>query len=198
MPLLPRHGLYDPDFEHDACGVGFVAHIRGEKSRSLVEQGLELLKRLAHRAASGSDRESGDSAGILLQLPHRFFKREGLKLGLEVPSRRCYAVGQVFLPRDPHARRRCETLLEDATAKEGQRVLGWRDVPIAPEHLGQTARAGLPVLRQIYIGRRRVVPSAFERKLFVIRKLAENQIRAEGADPEGLFHVVSLSSETII
>ena len=135
MPLLPRHGLYDPDFEHDACGVGFVAHIRGEKSRSLVEQGLEL--------------------------------------GLQVPSRRCYPVGQVFLPRNPHARRRCETLAEEATAKEatakeatakeGQRVLVWWDVPIAPEHLGQTARAGLPVLRQIYISRRRVVPSAFKR-----------------------------------
>ena len=197
-PHLPRHGLYDPDFEHDACGVGFVAHIRGEKSRDLVEQALEVLKRLAHRAASGSDPESGDGAGILLQLPHRFFKREGLKLGLEVPARRCYAVGQVFLPRDAQARRRCETLLEEATAKEGQRLLGWRDVPIDPSQLGRTARAGLPVLRQIYIGRRRVVPSAFERKLFVIRKLAENQIRSEGADPEGVFHVASLSSETII
>ncbi len=199
MSQLPsKHGLYDPQMEHDACGVGFVAQIKGEKSRDLVEQALELLNRLSHRAASGSDPESGDGAGILLQLPHRFFKREGLALGFQMPKRRCYAVGQVFLPRDPVARRRCEQILEEISVEEGQRFLGWREVPVDRSQVGPSALASLPVIRQAYIARRRVVPSAFERKLYVIRKRVENRITEEKADPEGLFHIASLSAETII
>ena len=194
----PSGGLYVPETEHDACGVGFVTHIRGEKSRDIVEQGLEVLNRLSHRAATAADPETGDGAGILLQLPHRFFKREGLALGFDMPRRRCYAVGQIFLPSDPAARAACEQLLEEVVEEEGQRVLGWRDVPIDPSVLGRIARSVLPVIRQIYVARRRVPPSAFERKLFVIRKLAENRIRERGLDPQGRFHVASLSAETIV
>ncbi|HYX90897.1 MAG TPA: glutamate synthase central domain-containing protein, partial [Myxococcaceae bacterium] len=199
MPnVRSRRGLYDPETEHDACGVGFVAHIKGEKSRAIVEDALELLKRLSHRAATGADPDTGDGAGILLQIPHRFFKREGLRLGFEMPKRRCYGVGQVFLPADPAARAACEQILEEAAHQEGQRVIGWRDVPVEPSNLGRIARAVLPVIRQVLIARRRVVPSAFERKLYVIRKLAENRIRERGVDPEGRFHVASLSGETIV
>ncbi|MET0406181.1 MAG: hypothetical protein ABW123_27430, partial [Cystobacter sp.] len=121
-----RYGLYEPDTEHDACGVGFVAHIRGEKSRGIVEEALELLNRLSHRAAAGKDPETGDGAGILLQIPHRLFERE--RLGFALPPRRQYAIAMVFLPADPEARIACEAALEQVTTDEGQRVLGWRDV----------------------------------------------------------------------
>ncbi|HZW88606.1 MAG TPA: glutamate synthase subunit alpha, partial [Myxococcaceae bacterium] len=198
MPLPSRHGLYEPAMEHDACGLGFVAHLRGEKSRSIVEQGLDILVRLSHRAATGADPQTGDGAGILLQLPDAFFRKEGLRLGFDMPQPRSYAVGQVFLPADPVARSACERVFTEVAEREGQRILGWRDVPVDASRLGWLARRSMPVLRQVYIARRRVVPSAFERKLFVIRKLVENHIRAEGLDPERRFHVPSLSSETIV
>ncbi|GAB4562255.1 MAG: glutamate synthase-related protein [Haliangiales bacterium] len=193
-----RWGLYDPDYEHDACGIGFVAHIKGEKSRAIVEQGLEVLRRLSHRAATGADPRTGDGAGILLQLPHRFFKAEGLRLGFDMPRRRRYGVGQVFLPAERKARAACEELLEEAVALEGQTVLGWRDVPTDSSHLGPVAREVLPVIRQIYVRLRRVPPTAFERKLYIIRKLAENRIRELGVDPRGHFHIASLSAETMV
>ncbi len=194
----PRHGLYDPSTEHDACGVGFVAHIKGEKSRAIVEQGLEVLGRLSHRAACGADPETGDGAGIMLQLPHRFFKAEGLRLGFDMPRRRRYGIGQVFLPPDRAQRAACEQILEDVIAEEGQRVLGWRDVPLDSAHVGPQARSVMPVFRQVYVRMRRVPPSAYERTLYVIRKLAENRIRERGCDPSGYFHVASLSTETIV
>ncbi|MFL5345577.1 MAG: glutamate synthase large subunit [Hyalangium sp.] len=193
-----RYGLYEPETEHDACGVGFVVHIKGEKSRGIVDDALELLNRLSHRAAAGRDPETGDGAGILVQLPHRFFEREAARLRIELPPRRQYAVAQTFLPTDPYARSVCEAILEEVVVEEGQRVLGWRDVPVAPEHLGPLAREVAPVIRQLFVGRRRVVPSAFERKLYRIRKLAENRVRERGVDSWGRFHVASLSAETII
>ena len=198
MSQSAGEGLYVPSTEHDACGVGFVAHVKGEKSRAIVEDALEVLRRLAHRAACGADPETGDGAGILLQLPHRFFKAEGLRLGFEMPRRRRYGIGQVFLPPDPTERAACERILEEIVAAEGQRVLGWRDVPIDTRHVGSTARAVMPVFRQIYVRMRRVPPSAYERTLYVIRKLAENRIRQRGVDPKGYFHVASLSTETIV
>src|SRR5688572_23217804 len=136
-----RWGLYEPSTEHDACGVGFVAHIKGHKSRDIVEQALEVLARLSHRAATGSDPETGDGAGILLQIPHRFFKREGLRLGFDMPRRRGYGVGMVFLPADPDARRACEEMFEEVIAEEGQRFVGWRDVPVDPRQVGHIAGA---------------------------------------------------------
>ncbi|MBZ0234623.1 MAG: glutamate synthase subunit alpha, partial [Deltaproteobacteria bacterium] len=196
--LPSRPGLYDPSTEHDACGVGFVANVKGEKSRAIVEDALEVLRRLAHRAACGADPETGDGAGILLQIPHRFFKAEGLRLGFDMPRRRRYGVGQLFLPPDPLQRAQCERVLEEVIAEEGQRVLGWRDVPIDARNVGPTARAVMPVFRQIYVRMRRVPPSAYERTLYVIRKLAENRIRERGLDPGGFFHVASLSTETIV
>ncbi|MFZ5446840.1 MAG: glutamate synthase large subunit [Myxococcota bacterium] len=193
-----QHGLYEPSTERDSCGIGFVANIKGQKSKAIVEQALEILKRMAHRAATGADPLTGDGAGILIQIPHRFFKREGLKLGFEMPRRRCYGVGQVFLPSDPFARAECERIFADVIHQEDQKLLGWRDVPVDPSKLGPVARHVLPVMRQVYIARRRCVPSAFERKLFVIRKLVENRVRTSGVDPDGRFHVASLSAETIV
>ncbi|MBZ4410745.1 glutamate synthase large subunit [Myxococcus sp. XM-1-1-1] len=197
--ILPgRYGLYEPETEHDACGVGFVAHLRGERSRGIVEDALELLNRLSHRAAAGKDPRTGDGAGILVQLPHRFFEHEAPDLGFELPPRRQYGVAQVFLPKEVDARAACEAALEEVVVEEGQRVLGWRDVPVAPEHLGPVALEAAPVIRQLFIARRRVVPSAFERKLYRIRKLTENRVQARGVDPKGRFHIASLSSETLI
>lgn len=197
--ILPgRYGLYEPETEHDACGVGFVAHLRGERSRGIVEDALELLNRLSHRAAAGKDPRTGDGAGILVQLPHRFFEHEAPELGFELPPRRQYGVAQVFLPQEVDARAACEAALEEVVTEEGQRVLGWRDVPVEPEHLGPVAREAAPVIRQLFIARRRVVPSAFERKLYRIRKLTENRVVARGVDPRGRFHIASLSSETLV
>ena len=191
-------GLYEPSTEHDACGVGFIAHVRGEKSRAIVDDALEILRRLAHRGATGADEDTGDGAGILLQLPHRFFKAEGLRLGFDMPNRRRYGVGQIFLPPEPDARAACEKIFNEVVAAEGQHVLGWRDVPTVTEQAGVGARRVLPVFRQIFVRLRRVPPSAFERTLFVIRKLVENRIRQAGCDPRGFFHVASFSTETIV
>jgi glutamate synthase (NADPH/NADH) large chain len=191
-------GLYRPETEHDACGIGFVAHIRGQKSRSIVEQGLEVLLRMAHRGACGADPDTGDGAGILLQLPHRFFKREALKRGWDIPRRRRYGVGMIFLPQEPEARAACEEIFAEVIAEEGQKLIGWRDVPVDETVVGRVARETLPFIRQVYVGCRRVVPSALERKLYVIRKLVENRVRERNVDPQRRFHCASLSSETIV
>ena len=184
--------------ERDACGVGFVAHIKGERSRSIVDQGLEVLRRLSHRAACGADPDTGDGAGILLQWPERFLRAEGERLGFDLPKKQRFAVGNVFLPPDPAMRVACERILEDAIEEEGQRVLGWRDVPIDARFVGRVARDVMPVFRQVFVRMRRVPPSAWERTLYVIRKLAENRVRERTADPAGYFHVASLSTETIV
>ncbi|MCB9558510.1 MAG: glutamate synthase large subunit [Deltaproteobacteria bacterium] len=188
--------MYLPTTEHDACGIGFVANIDGEKSRAIVDQGLEVLLNLRHRAAVGADPLTGDGAGMLLQLPHRFFKAEGLRLGFNMPMRRRYGVAQIFLPQDDSARLACEQILLEVVADEGQRVLGWRDVPVNVEHVGEVARQVMPRIRQLYIERRRVVPSAFERKLYVIRKRAERRVASRRISEH--FHIASLSSETIV
>jgi glutamate synthase (NADPH) large chain len=182
----------------DACGVGFVADIKGTRSHSIVEQGLEILRRLSHRAATGADPDTGDGAGISIQLPEKFLRGEAERLGLELQPNRRFAVGNVFLPPDPAMRAACEQLIEGAVHDEGQRVVGWRDVPIDPSVAGPVARDVMPVFRQIFVRMRRVPPSAWERTLFVIRKLAENRVRERGADPIGYFHIASLSTETII
>src|SRR5262245_62119280 len=182
----------------DACGVGFVADIKGARSREIIDDGLEILRRLSHRGACGADPETGDGAGILIQLPERLFRAESARLGFELKPSRRFAVGQVFLPPGREARIACEKILEQAIAAEGQRVLGWRDVPIDAAHVGQVARAVMPVFRQVFVRMRRVPPSAWERTLYVIRKLAENRVRDAGVDPDGYFHVASLSTETIV
>jgi len=198
MDQLPADcPLHHPSFESASCGTGFIAHLRGEKSRQLVTDALLMLSRLAHRGAVGSDPDSGDGAGILVQLPHRFFKREGLALGFDMPRRRGYGVGQFFLPRDPALRATCEAIVNDVVAEEGQRVIGWRDVELDDRVIGPVARATLPVVRQVYVGRRRVVPTAFERTLYAIRKRVEQRARERGI-AGGQFHIASLSAETIV
>ena len=199
MRTLPRYGLYDPQMEHDACGVGFIAHIRGRKSRDIVVDALSVLERMTHRGATGCDPCTGDGAGLLVQIPNRFFQRRCREeAGWDLPGKRRYGIGQLFLPPDPDQRAACERILAEEIAREGQRVVGWRDVPVDPSTIGRIARDAMPVVRQVFVARRRCVPTAFNRRLYVIRKLAENRIRAEGVDPHGFFHVCSFSTETVV
>ncbi|HTO52127.1 MAG TPA: glutamate synthase large subunit [Myxococcota bacterium] len=191
-----KQGLYDPRFEHDACGVGFVCNIDGRASHEIIQRGLQVLVNLTHRGATGSDAETGDGAGILMQVPHAFLERECASLGIRLPEPHEYGVGSVFLPQDANDRAMCESCLERIVAEEGQHFLGWRDVPVHPEHIGETARRRMPRIRQCFVLRGSGLDAdSFERKLFVVRKRAENELRAAGVKG---FHVPSLSSRTLV
>ncbi|MBM3581240.1 MAG: glutamate synthase subunit alpha, partial [Alphaproteobacteria bacterium] len=175
MPgLPPPQGLYDPARERDACGVGFIAHIKNKKSHDIVARGLQILDNLDHRGAIGADPLAGDGAGILIQIPDRFLRAECARLGIDLPAAGDYAVGQVFLPRDARARRACEQAFERTAKREGQRVLGWRDVPVDRAYIGESVKALEPITRQVFVARGAKTrgQDAFERKLFVIRKQA--------------------------
>ena len=196
----PAQGMYDPTNEHDACGVGFVAHIKGKKSHSIVEQGLTILKNLNHRGAVGADPKASDGAGVLLQIPDRFFREELGKQGLKLPPAGQYGVGMVFLPRDPASRFACEYEIERAIKDEGQALLGWRDVPVDNSDLGESVKLIEPVIRQVFIGRGAgvTVTDALERKLYVIRKSAGHAIQALNLAHGKEFYVPSMSARTIV
>ncbi len=198
MPLPRPSGLYDPEREHDACGVGFIANLRGERSHEIVAQGLDILLNLVHRGATGCDPLTGDGAGILIQLPHEFFELEAARLGFSLPAPGSYAVGCVFLPRERRQQRRCVEILEDKIFGMGQRLIGWRDVPIDLDACGPLARESAPVIRQVFVGSTAPNERAFENKLFVIRKWAERTVRESGLSERGAFYIPSLSSRTLI
>ena len=194
-------GLYNPAHEHDACGVGFVAHIKGQKSHSIVEQGLLILKNLDHRGAVGADALMGDGAGILIQIPDAYLREEMKKEGITLPPPGEYGVGMVFLPKEHASRLACERALERAVAAEGQVVLGWRDVPTdADMPMSPRVRAKEPLIRQIFIGRGAdvVVQDALERKLYVIRKTASSAIQSLQLQHGQEYYVPSMSSRTIV
>ena len=194
-------GLYNPAHEHDACGVGFVAHIKGQKSHSIVEQGLLILKNLDHRGAVGADALMGDGAGILIQIPDAYLREEMQKEGVTLPPPGEYGVGMVFLPKEHASRLACERALERAVAAEGQVVLGWRDVPTdAGMPMSPRVRAKEPLIRQIFIGRGAdvVVQDALERKLYVIRKTASSAIQSLQLQHGQEYYVPSMSSRTIV
>jgi glutamate synthase domain-containing protein 1 len=173
-------GLYDPAHEHDACGLGFVAHIKGRKTHEIIAQGLQILKNLTHRGATGADPLQGDGAGILVQLPDAFFRRACGKLGITLPALGHYGVGMVFLPQEPASRMACEQEIERAIYAEGQVLLGWRDVPTNNAGLSKRTKAVEPVIRQVFVARgsRDMDQDALERKLYVFRKGAGNAIQA--------------------
>ena len=201
MTLLRPQGLYDPRFEHDACGVGFVVNVRGVKSRDIVDKGLTILANLEHRGACGCDPLTGDGAGILLQIPHAFFKKELAAQKHRLPEPGEYGVGTVFLPRETNQRNECLEIFESATRQAGLKLIAWRHVPIDPAECGPQARAVMPEIRQIFIGRdgRRVKDQAtLERKLYVVRKVVENRVAASRLPDSESFHVASLSSRTIV
>ncbi|MGQ9923874.1 MAG: glutamate synthase central domain-containing protein, partial [Armatimonadota bacterium] len=200
MAYPPKQGLYDPTYEKDSCGVGFIVHMRGEASHAIVRDALTVLRNLSHRGACGCESNTGDGAGILLQIPHEFFAAAAADCGISLPGPGRYGVGMVFLPRDSEAQKRCEQTLEDIIREEGQEVLGWRTVPVDNSSLGATAVAGEPLVRQIFVGLRSGIGSddlAFERVLYVIRRRAENALRSPGQPSPG-FYVASLSTRTIV
>ena len=200
MDLPQQQGLYNPAHEHDACGVGFIAHIRGRPSHAIIQQGLEILKNLDHRGAVGADPLQGDGAGILLQIPDDFYRTALAEQGVSLPSAGHYGVGMIFLPKEEASRRACEREIERAVGVEGQQVLGWRDVPVN-RHMAMspTVRAKEPVIRQIFIGAGAdvMVPEALERKLFIIRRRAANAINALRLKHGKEFYVVSMSATTV-
>ena len=194
--LPPKQGLYDPANEHDACGVGFVAHIKGKKSHEIVRQGLTILERLHHRGAVGADPRAGDGAGMLMQLPDAFFRAV---TDFELPEEGQYAVGMLFLPQDDAERAEAEKAVEEFVAAEGQKVIGWRDVPVDNSGLGYSVIPTEPVIRQIFVAAEGCADQdAFERKLFVVRKQIEHKIRDAAMEGKDAFYFTSFSSRTIV
>jgi len=201
IQALAVGGLYDPANEHDACGVGFVAHIKGQKAHSIVEQGLKILENLDHRGAVGADALMGDGAGILIQIPDEFFRAEMAVQGVKLPPPGEYGVGMIFLPKERASRLACEQAVERAIKAEGQVLLGWRDVPVdADMPMSPTVRKTEPVIRQVFIGRGAdvIVPDALERKLYVIRKTASAAIMKLKLTHSREYYVPSMSCRTII
>ncbi len=194
-----KQGLYDPWFEHDACGVGFVVDMKGRKSHRILEQGLQVLKNLDHRGASGAEVNTGDGAGILLQMPHKFLVEVSKKARVSLPEANYYGVGLVFLPRNASARRKLEEVFAGIIQSEGQTLLGWRTVPTDNSMLGDTAKSAEPFMRQVFIGRSADLDeAAFERKLYVIRKRAYNEIRTSTYPGAETWYMPSLSYKTIV
>ena len=192
-------GLYHPQNEHDACGMGLVASIRGEKSHEIIRKGLEVLINLTHRGAAGCDPETGDGAGILIQVPHVFFARECGELGMPLPEAGGYGVAMVFLPVDKHSRLQCEGVIERIANQEGAAVIGWRDTPVNGDAIGREARASQPYIEQLFVRRPAGLDEeGFERLLYRIRRRTENEIAESEIEGKEDFYVPSFSCRTII
>ena len=189
-----NRGLFDTAIEHDACGVAFIARIAGGPAHSVVEQGIQALVNLGHRGASGAEPDSGDGAGILLQLPDAFFRDSS---GLSLPASGAYGVGMAMLPQDPDDRERCEAITLAACRAEGLRLLGWRDVPVDAASIGRSARAALPVLRQMFVAAIGLDGAALEGRLLVLRRVIERGALEAGIGRDR-FHWASLSSRTVV
>jgi len=197
--LPPAQGLYDPRNEHDACGIGFVASLRGQKSHDIVRKGIEVLINLTHRGACGCDPETGDGAGVLIQIPHEFFARECSGLGFTLPAPGAYGVGMTFLPVEKHQRLQCEGILERILREEGLSVIGWRDTPVRASAIGRVARGSQPYIQQIFVNRPMGMDeNTFERKLYIVRKRAESEIASSDMEDRETFYIPSLSARTIV
>lgn len=194
-----QQGLYDPTTEHDACGLGFVAHMKGQKSHKIVEDALTILRNLIHRGACGCEENTGDGVGILIQKPHKFFQRVCAEINIELPESDSYGAGMVFLPRDPEQAKTCQDSFERIIKEEGQTLLGWREVPTDDSLIGPTAKEGEPTFKQIFIAKNDDLDApAFDRKLYVIRKRVEHEIWGSGMPERDLFYLTSLSYRTFV
>jgi len=199
MNRISLNGLYEPFYEHDACGVGFVANLTGEATHTIIRQGIQICENLEHRGACGCDPETGDGAGMLIQTPHRLFQKEADRLKFTLPEFGAYAAGMVFLPHDAESRATCITIIEKTVRDEGQQVLGWRDVPRDSSSIGTIASEGEPVIQQVFIKRAAGLDQdAFERKLYVIRKIVERTILGSDIASKNQFYVPSMSSRLIV
>ena len=197
---LEANGMYSSQFEKDACGMGFVVNIKGKKSHDIIDDGLRILERLEHRGGAGADKDTGDGAGILVQIPHEFFKRECEVLGINLPAAGEYGVGMIFAHKYESLRNEQKRIFEEVVREEGQVVLGWREVPVDGTKVGKEAAAIRPWMIQILIGKGSDVTNnaEFERKLYVIRKLAEKRIIPLSKELSSDFYIASLSSKTIV
>jgi glutamate synthase domain-containing protein 2/glutamate synthase domain-containing protein 1/glutamate synthase domain-containing protein 3 len=198
--LPAEQGLYSPQNEHDACGIGFLVNIDGKASHDIITRGIQILINLTHRGACGCDPETGDGAGILIQIPDKFFRRETARLGFELPPVGEYGVGMVFLPVEPQQRLICEGILERVAAEEGLAVLGWRDTPVQRDAVGRIARASQPYIEQVFL---RCDPCVdredFERRLYVVLKRVENEVaKSPDIRDKSFFYIPSMSSRTIV
>ncbi|MBV6425216.1 MAG: Ferredoxin-dependent glutamate synthase 1 [Steroidobacteraceae bacterium] len=196
----PRKGLYDPAFEHDACGVGFVVDIKGRKSHAILAQAIQALRNLDHRGASGCEVNTGDGAGVLMQMPHAFLREAARKISMSLPEPGHYGCGLVFLPRNPTKRRKLEERFDQIVQSEGQQIIGWRTVPTNSAPLGDTAMESEPFMRQVFIARNPDLADEmeFERRLYVIRKRAYSEIRTSTIDGHEYWYVASLSHKTLV
>ncbi len=200
-PGLPaKQGLYDPQFEHDACGVGFIAHLKGKKSHEIVASGLQILNNLDHRGACGAEKNTGDGAGILMQMPHKFMLKVANEKNIDLPAEGQYGAGIIFLPKDKILRRLLEQAFEKIVAAEGQHFLGWRTLPVDNSMLGETAKSAEPYMRMAFVGRSPSLTDdlAFERKLYVIRKRSYNEIRATAQEGANYWYACSFSFKTLV
>ncbi|MCX7005616.1 MAG: glutamate synthase large subunit [bacterium] len=191
-------GLYDPAYEHDSCGVGFVAQLDGTATHALLDKAVHVLINLEHRGAVGGDKSTGDGAGLLMQIPDEFLRDAFQARGVALPVRGDYAIGMVFLPAEPARAQRCQQAFEAIIAAEGGALLGWRDVPVVADGLGVMALSTLPLIKQIALGRGAIAPAAFERKLYVIRRLIEKEVARWGDGDYSQFYIPSLSSVTLV
>ncbi len=197
--LPAPQGLYHPAFEHDSCGVGFIVNIKGNKSHEIIRNSIQILENLTHRGACGCDPQTGDGAGIMIQMPDAFFRKESARLNLNLPKEGDYGAGIVFLPPDPGDRNMIEQWTEHLVHEEGQKFLGWREVPHDPTKIGQVARSVMPEFKQIFIGRGKNTPAdRFEQKLYVIRKRLYNKVQASTLGQRNYYYFCSLSSRTLV
>ncbi len=200
-PAMPgARGLYRPDREQDSCGVGFIADMKNRRSHAIVAQGLQILRNLDHRGAVGADPKLGDGCGMLVQIPHRFFKEECAKIGIDLPEAGHYGVGHLFMPRDKAGRKRVQKIVEKAIRDEGLTLLGWRDVPVDNSDLGDVVKASEPAQRQIFVGRPATIrdEDTFERRLFIARKVVSNAIYGLNDPATAGYYPVCLSCRTIV
>ncbi len=201
MNIYPKNqGLYDSKYEHDACGVGFVCNIKGEKSNKVLEYGLTSLKRLAHRGAVGADPKTGDGAGILMQIPHKFYKKVCESENIKLPEPGHYGTGIIFFPQDENDKKACKDIFERVISEEGLILLGWRNVPVNSSCIGETAKKTEPSIEQVFIGKTDKFPDilSFERKLYVIRKRVKREIRESNIKQSSFFYITNISARTVI
>ena len=197
---VQNQGMYNSAFEHDACGMGFVADVKGRKSRSIIDKGLAILKNLEHRGAVGADPNTGDGAGILIQMPDEFIRKAASEKKIKLPAAGKYGVGMMFLPQDSIMRKAIENIVEKIVIDENQKFLGWRDVPVNPRVPGEGAKRTQPFIRQCFIGADESIATQdeFERKLYLIRRIIDHRIRAELKSDRGKYSVPSFSSNVLI
>ena len=200
VPGLPSaQGLYDPRHEHDSCGIGFVANLKGQKSHDIIQKGIQILVNLTHRGACGCDPDTGDGAGVLIQIPHEFFSRKAQDLGFTLPAPGEYGAGMVFFPVERHQRLQCEGVIETVVREEGLSFLGWRDIRTNPTAIGREARKSQPYIQQMFVGRQPGMDTdALERRLYIVRKRIEAEVLKLKLVEGDYFYIPSLSARTII